>query len=335
MTLLFTDGFDAGDWQGKWGSGSSLQKTRSTTRFSSGLALQTNDSNNNPIYRTITASSKVFMGAAVIMLGYTGGDNNREIFQMLTASQRHLSAAVDSSGFITLQRNGTVIATSSVAMSTTVWKYVEMSATIHPSTGTCVIKVDGNIAINFTGNTSASGTADNIDKVAIVFGQSAFSRGVDSIDDLYVCNDSGSVNNGFLGDIRITTLMPTGTGSSTQFTPTGVANNWDNVNDVPYSAATYNSSSTAGQRDTYAMADATAGYTPLAVVSVVDALKSDAGASSIKPALKSGATVYYGATASLGVAVSSLVDIWQADPATSAAWTVSGINAAEFGAEVV
>jgi hypothetical protein len=153
------------------------------------------------------------------------------------------------------------------------------------------------------------------------------------IDDIYICNALGSVNNGFLGDVRVAPMLPSGAGSSTQWTPS-VGSNYDNVNDTG-TDSTYNSSSTSGQRDTYAVADATISGTVAGIIVNSRMKKSDTGAASAKVAIKSGSTVAYGATRTLSTTATNYIDVWERDPNTSASWTQSGINALEIGAEVV
>ena len=64
------------------------------------------------------------------------------------------------------------------------------------------------------------------------------------------------------------------------------------------------------------------------------ALKSDAGTASIKPARNIGGTVYYGASQALSTGTGWYGAAREINPATSAAWTVSDVNAVEGGAEV-
>jgi hypothetical protein len=131
-------------------------------------------------------------------------------------------------------------------------------------------------------------------------------------------------------------MLPTGAGSSTQLTPTGSANNWQNVNEVPFNNATYNASSTVGQRDTYALSDLAANTTTIyGTQSVAHMQKKDSGTATAKIALKSGASVYYDTTQSLGSTPTAYTQLRETDPATSAAWTVGNANNLEAGMEVV
>jgi hypothetical protein len=134
--------------------------------------------------------------------------------------------------------------------------------------------------------------------------------------------------------MRVYSLSPTGAGSSTQWTP-DTGSNYARVNEVPYSAANYVQSATTGQRDTYVMADLPGSVgIIMAVQNNMIAKRTDASAISVKPAIKSGASVYYGASAALTPNDTTVSDIRTTDPNTSAAWTAGGVNALEGGFEV-
>jgi hypothetical protein len=340
MALLFMDGFDVGDFALKWTSHGNVA-SNTTTRFSSGRSMNTPNSTSGSFFgsvmRYIPASSKIFLGVAFNPAALL--DGTKEIIALFgdSGTTEHLSLITKASGAIALYRgspSGTLLATSSAGQLIAAgWVYIEVSATIADSGGTCVVRVNGVEVINFTGGTKNAGTNSTIDAVQLAGYTLANTSNV-LWDDFYLCDDTGSVNNTFLGDVRVQTLLPTGAGASTQFTPS-VGSNWDNVNDAPYVSTTYNSSATVGNRDTYAMSDLLSGTgTVFGVQDNLLALKSDAGTASIKAAIKSGGTVYYDSTVSLGTALGATEAVREVDPATSAAWTVTNVNALEFGAEV-
>lgn len=340
MALLFIDGFEARDAPVKWSSavsyyggwGTGPQVGSITGRFGTGTALQIyNYAGQGMPYlnKMVTPSAKIIIGFGTSI---TGANFDFLVLFGDGGFTSHLTMNFNASGGIDVKRGATVIASTAASIITSnVWYHFEVSATISATVGTVTLRLNGATVLNFTGNTKNGGTVDLIDAVKL---QNPSSGPQFSFDDFYVCNDSGSTNNVFLGDVQVQTLMPSAAGTSTQFTPTGVANNWDNVNDIPYSAADYNTSSTVGQRDTYALADLVTGTgTVFGVQNTIIALKSDAGAASIKAAMKSGGTVYYDANQNLGASLSSTVAMHETDPATAAAWTPTNVNALEFGAE--
>jgi hypothetical protein len=329
MALLLMDGFDAGDSALKWFNGANLGSS-ATTRFGTGRSATIS---NFSAYRTFPAASQVFVGYAASISTVDTVIRNYITLYGDNATTAHLSIGYNASSVLLYRGapGGTLLASVATIFAANSWYAFEVSATIADAGGTCVVKVNGNTLINFTGDTKNAGTNTTIDAVMVGSngGYTAY------FDDLYVCDATGSAPyNTFLGDVRIYPLVPTGAGSSTQFTPSSGAN-YTTVDELPYSATDYVTSGTTGHRDTYAMTDlpATAG-TVYAVQNNVIAKRSDATAASLKPALKSGSTVYYGSTISLGPSDGILQDMYVADPATAVAWTSGGVNSVEAGFEV-
>lgn len=337
MALLFIDGFDVDDSPLKYPASSVTLLSNTYTRLNSGRSCQgvpTGGGGQTMLYKTFAAAPKIIVGFALSHDSFTSASENDLLYLLGdSGTTKHLTLTTTGTGVIKLYRgdsSGTLLGSYTSSIKGTTWSYLEMSATIDDVTGTGVVRQNGAVVISFAGDTKNAGTNTSIDKFIITANNSSYRF----IDDLYVCDGSGAANNDFLGDVRVQTLFPTAAGSSTQLTPS-VGANWDNVNDVPYDATTYNSSSTVGQRDTYIMGDLNAGTgTVFGVKDNMIAQKSDAGAASMKAALKSGATVYYDTTAVLGTAISSSSAIRETDPATSAAWTATNVNSIEFGAEV-
>jgi hypothetical protein len=357
MALLYIDGFDFQDAVMRWVvSGPTAEISYATaTRFGAGKAATLNTLSNTTtlsILRPFTPSSSVYIGAAV-QAGLEGDGNvnnpTGNLFGICSdgGTTGHIYIRRMATNAIALYRgdpnggqsgspSGTLIATSVAGVLDGNWHYVEVFASINATTGQVTVKVDGNAVITFTGNTKNGGTSTNIDAVRFRTGKYfASSNCIISIDDLYVCDATGGVNNTFLGDVRVQSMAPSGAGSSTQLTPTGAANNYANVNENPYNSATYNASSTVGQRDTYTLSDLAANTTSVfGVQSVAHMQKSDAGTANAKIALKSGAGVYYDATQSLGSSTAAYTQVRETDPATATAWTVGNANALEAGMEV-
>lgn len=332
MTLLFMDGFDVGDVALKWPVITQMVLS-TTTRFGTGRSLQTSGVTGAYVKTYFAASSMIFVGVAYKAAALVDGTNPVISLCGDSGVTAHLGVGLKATGALTVSRGGTLLATSAIGVYDTGWVYIEISATIATTGGTCIVHANGVEVINFTGNTKNGGTNTTIDALNL----SSWSTGGQAslFDDCYVCNDQGSANNDFLGDVRVQTLLPSGAGSSTQWTPS-TGSNYDAVNDAPYVSTTYNYDPVSGHRDTYAMSDLIAGTgTVFGVQGVILAQKSDAGSASIKAAIVSGGTVYYDADQNLGTSLIASHAIREVDPATSAAWDPTNVNALEFGAEVV
>jgi hypothetical protein len=354
------DGFDVADASLRWvRTGVDADFTyAAATRFNAGKAVTLSSVTfNSPasILHPITPSAAIYAGAAIKVgleldgnvsnptanlfgLYGDGGVTGHIYLRRLTSTNAIAVYRGDANSGTIGSPSGTQIAVSAAGVLDGNWHYVELYAVVHDTTGRVTVKVDGNMVVDYTGDTRNAGTSTNID--AIRFRTAIYSswspNSPISIDDLYVCNALGTSNNTFLGDVRVQTVLPSGAGSSTQLAPTGSANNWQNVSEVPYNNATYNASSTAGQIDLYTLGDLTAGTTGVyATQSVAHMQKSDAGTANVKVAIKSGATTYYDPTQSLGSTVTAYTAVRETNPATAAAWTVSEVNSVEAGVEVV
>lgn len=355
MALLYMDGFDVGDSSLRWATSGTIRMNYGMTpRLNGGMALQidagpSGGSNNvGGLFRAFPSSTQVYCGAALqVVLEAQSPSQLVAFFQLYgdSGTTSHLFLRRLANNTVALYRGspsgtvsspgGTLLAQSVAGVLDGYWHSVEISASISTTTGHVVVNVDGTKVIDFTGNTRNGGTVAALD--TIKFQVASYISSVSSmvIDDLYICNDTGTTNNTFLGDIRVQTMLPNAAGSSTQLTPTGSTNNWQNAGEVPYNDATYNTSAVVGQRDTYGLSDLVAGTDKVyAVQAVTHAQKSDAGAANMKVALKSGAGVYYGPVQPLGTTDTAYATVFETNPATTAAWTVTDSNGLEAGVEI-
>jgi hypothetical protein len=326
MALLFMDGFDVADASVKWAGSSGSD---ASTRFSSGRAVNINGSS---IKRIIPAAPQIFSGFAIKLAGYDSGNGSYVSFWGDNGATQHITVhnTVNGTQVRLGGSNGTILASYGVALTLSTWYYFEISLTIADAGGTCLVKINGTTVVNFTGDTKNGGTNTTVD--AISLGNTGYGG---SFDDLYVCDASGAAPyNTFLGDARVATLSPTGAGSSTQLTPDS-GSNYARVNEAPYSAVNYVSGATPGLRDTYTLSDLPAGTaTVFAIQHNVIAKRTSTGAIAVKPAIKSGASVYYGSPTPTITNDTTISDLRTTDPNTSAAWTVSAVNALESGLEI-
>jgi len=285
--------------------------------------------------QSITPTAELFVGFA----RSPSTANPARIIQILGDSQAtvHLEATIDATGTVRLYRGasdtGTLIATSAAGVwNTSAWGHFEMRAKIHDTTGVCQIRIGGTTTnvIDFSGDTKNAGTSTNIDGFRLVNMGGAYG----SLDDLHWNDALGSRNNTWTGDCRVAPMIPDGAGSQTEFAPS-TGTNYQNVDDVPPSATDYNGSAISGARDLYSLGNVAGAAGIAAVKTSTWAHKSDTGAKALKPALKIGSTVYYGATMTLTTSMALQIDMFENSPATSAAWTPTEVNSLEFGAEVV
>lgn len=228
----------------------------------------------------------------------------------------------------------TLLATSSSAIPLNTWCYIELKTFINDTTGTLELRVNGTTVATYTGDTKQSSSLNTARTIRLAGG--VYSNAYGYIDDLYVCDGTGTTNNDFLGDCRVDTLYPNGVGNSAQFTPTGSATNWENVDEIPPDEDTsYNASGTAGAIDSFAFTDATIlNASVFGVQANILARKDDAGTRTLRAVARVNGANYEGSDQSLGDTYLNQQQIWALNPATSVSWTEADINAAEFGYKV-
>jgi hypothetical protein len=330
MALLFVDGFDAGDFVAKgWSSVGGTITSSVSTRFGAGRSMQLN-TNGFIAKRSFTPSASIYVGAAM----YSGSTSD-PIFHTYTDTgvTSHIYLKSLGSALGLYHGNGTLIGQSAPnTWADRRWHYVEIYLVVADAGGRATMRINGATQVDFTGDTRNGGTSTNIDTIGF---RGRFNGDDAYFDDLYICDATGTTNNNFLGDIRVQTIVPTGAGTYTDLTPTGVANNWDNVNELPASVTDYNSSSTIGHKDSYVMSDvlATTGSV-FGIQTNIMAHKSDASAASIRSLVRVSGTDYNDATIGLGTGAATYSAIREQNPATSTAWTPSDVNSIEAGVEV-
>lgn len=229
---------------------------------------------------------------------------------------------------------GTLLATTPVTLS--IWYYLELKIIISSSIGSVLLKLNNTPVVNLT-NTNTQNTGNNTAN-GIQFGGSPTNRPTSNfdIDDLYVCDTTGTYNNDFLGEVKVSTLTPNGAGNYSQFTKSGsspAATNYQGVNEIPANDDTsYNSSNVPNQIDTFTFTDLS--DVPLFISAIqtnTQSRKDNTGTRSGNPLIRISGTDYL--LSSFNPITSYSIDnqIQEKNPATGLPWTLSDINALEAG----
>lgn len=339
MALRFIDGFDHYSipsqiplkYNSYNDSGGSSGITTMTGRRSGSTALLFRISSDF-VGLTFDPQSTWIIGFGLYMLSTETAELLR-----FTDSDGTIQAAVSigNDGTIRVHRgsysSGTLLATSSNSLPILTWNYIEVKLTIADSGGNFEVRVNESTWINFTGDTKQSSTLATAVRLQ-VWGRSSDN----AIDDLYVCDSTGSINNSFLGDVRVDTVRPIGVGNYSEFSKQGSASNWDNLDDTTIdSDSTYNYSNTVGQRDTLDCGNLPAITGSIFGVQVnMSARKDDAGGRTLRSLTRVSSTDYEGASQNVGTDYRVYRQVIEQNPNTTAAWTESEINTAEFGYKV-
>lgn len=277
----------------------------------------------------------IVMGAA--FLNGAGLGAVRQVFELREGATAHISVVQNASGAFEVRRgtsSGTVLGTTAATYTVGAYYFIEIKATIHDTTGSYELKIEGASVLTGTSvDTRNGGTSGVIDTVAL----SSFSNV--SWSDWYILDTTGSAPfNNFLGDVRVDGLQPNAAGDSTTWTRAGTntGNNWDQVNEnAPDSDTTRVESIVVGNVDLYHLTDLPAGVNPLAVHTLVHWSKTDVGARSARTKLKQNSVTVNGTTTALGAGYVGLVEGPYLTAPDGSAWSAAKVNALQIGIEDV
>lgn len=236
------------------------------------------------------------------------------------------------------------------------WYTIESGFKVRTVGGGAIVKLNGALVgeaggryLAYTGNTNLSqGSNYYVDSSVEQFthvrlsGKANLGPGEAWITDYYYCDDSNTSGDGltntFLNSWRLGLLLPNGVGASSGLAPSGDTPNWKCVDDTaPDDLATYVHGATATLEDSYQFEDIPGSPgTIYGLLANVRVSKDDATARTYSTRVKpSGSAASSIATRSAPSAFVNQQDPVELNPATSARFTPTVVNAAEFGVRIV
>lgn len=338
--LLFMDGFDhyaTADITKKWtsNSGGGLGIVGGAgRRGTSGFQVISSSSYVN---KTIPPTTSLIFGFS-IKLGSLPSTSTL-LLTLFDGSTQQCELRVNADGTLQVLRAANTLTNgaSTLALSTGVEYYIEWKVTIADSiaANSCKVRVNGVDWINVAaGQDTKAGTNATVNSVRL----GAFGTGIGTttFDDFYICDNSGSTNNDFLGDVRIDTLFPSGDGNYSQFTPSTGTTHYTLVDESTPNTTDYNDGASVGDRDSYAMGNlsALASSTVYGVQVNAAIVKDDAGSKSATTFVRSSSTNADGASVALSTSQAYVSQVFETDPNGSVAWTETTVNAMEAGVKV-
>jgi|SRR5687768_1007179 len=290
----------------------------------------------NPFGDTCRMTHPVSPALASLSWGFavkinSAGTSNRQLLYLKSGSGSTLQCTLwirGSDKKLVLTR-GSDIATNILAETTNslvnnTWHYFGMEFTRHASTGAVNLYLDGSLEDSATGLNS--GSAD-IDIVEI----ETFSTNAVLIDDYYVV--SGAT---WLGERKIETLYVTADTAQKDWTADTGTDNYARVDEPQMDGdSSYVFASTVGDEDLYTLGDLSTTPSTIDAVQVAFAgRKDDATSRTVAPVLVSGATTDVGTDKAMAAGYSVGIELYETDPATTAAWTAAAVNALNVGIRV-
>jgi len=246
-----------------------------------------------------------------------------------------INVQITSGGEIVVERRGSELGRSTTAgLSTETWYYIEIKIFLDNSAGTVDVKVDENSVLSLTSKDTLQGALADV--AAVRFYGTTDATYNFTYDDIYICDDAGSVNNNFLGVCMVSGIFPNSAGDETDFTPSA-GSNYECVDEVVSDDDTsYVESSTSTDRDLYNYESMPGSLGDILGVQINTTVReTDVNIFTLKQPCKSSTTVSAGSAEPVGSTTYTHRErILEQDPHTSAAWIEAGVNAAQFGVEV-
>lgn len=204
-------------------------------------------------------------------------------------------------------------------------RLIEARVKIHDTEGVVQVKVDGEMVIDFSGDTKP-GTDTQINMLKLGSSESSI-YGYAYFDD-FIVDDAD-----WIGNTKIQAILPNGAGSSTQWDPSA-GDNYACVDERPASDTDYVSTNTVGEIDLYAASNLSGSIGSVKCVQLQArcAYEGSPTPTHLQLGLRSGGANYFSADktppASFGQSVYAL---WDTNPADSEAWEEADVNALEIG----
>lgn len=344
MAVLFMDGFDtygdADHLDGRWtrGSTSTGRVDVDTTGGRNGggcLKITPNDAN-GWAYCTVAGSPTTIIIAAAIHHTTALGSQTPGLFQAQTSGGTAIFTVRRTGASLVEVREGsmtgTVRATSSSALSTSGYSYLEVKVVIHATTGSVTIYIDGAEVASET-NVDTEGASGGVGRIRLgneVSGMTCVVR----YDDFVVIDTAGDAPTDRVGDVSVNKRLPNADTSLIEWTPSTGVDNYATVDDPTSNEGDYNETSTDDATDLFeGAATGLSSGDILAVQIVTVARQPTPGARTLKHVIKSQGNL--DETAS-GISLSSSAyqsqaTIFSTDPATSAPWEIAAVDTLEFG----
>lgn len=354
MSNLLFDGFElftvAGSTYPRWpvylgGTAINPANNTSVTRTAGCQSMVLGNATSNGGRALNATPSHIFMGVAFIPAGSNVRGTAECNLSLYDGATAQIGWRNNGDGSISVYRGSTSAATLIGTTATGLvpfilgtptsadFKMIELEVVFATgATGSVKLRIGNVEVLNISSvQTANSGTAQCTHVVLRSSGTSSLSE---YYDDFYINDDSGSApHNTYYGEaFAVEKQVPNAVGNYTEWSRNTGSNNYQAVDDYFNSDTDYVNSNTLNQRDSYNSADlVTASGTIVGVEHNMVIRKDDIAPRAVTPLYRTGGSDYLGTEVSATGTYTLSLQRQILNPNTSAAWTVSEINALEHG----
>lgn len=333
MTVLYVDSFDhyTNLSQKGWYVDDASFVALSSTRARHGTQSLRLQAEHFAAWRWLPAG----YGAVGVGIGLNWDDYNEDpiqFVQLADGQTKQVELGIDSTGHLYVSRNGTtIVGPGATALAVDTWYYIEWAVTIHDTTGTVDVLLNGVSELSATGLDTKNSTNATVNRLKLGPGPAGTStQPFMYLDDLVVTDGA------LPGICTVAAFSPDSNGNSSSFTGSD-GNSTDNyalVDEATPNDADYVESTTAGHRDLYGFANVPTDAGVVGVQLVGRVSKTDSGSRSMKFTARRGATNYDGSALAVKDGFGAELQVWTDDPSTATTWNAAQLNGAEFGVKV-
>lgn len=266
---------------------------------------------------------------------YNDINRDYEIVAFYDGAQRGIGVtSIAATGELEVKLDGSLLGTTSgLGLLDNTWYWLELKVVTDNAAGEYEVRVGGVSVLSDSGLDTQGGSNAWSDKVSF---RAPTGGSAVQIDDIYICDGTGGVNDDFLGGVKVVGLSPDADDTANFGTSTPSANHFENVDENPSDDDTsYVEENTVNTTDLY-------DYEALSDTGEVFGLQinticreTDATLFSLITPIESNGTQDDGSSQPLtGVDYTNLHRVSEVDPDTNTAWTINGVDAAKFGIKV-
>lgn len=352
MAYLFADGFDNYgnsinlNGNSQWEAVANATAITTDSRFTppggtpGGCVLFTSGNPNNSMRKNLPVNAPSLVSGFGIKFTALPLSGSYDFHDYEDTGTVQVTLSVNSLGALQFYRGtsaGTAIGPPSangIIAAGNQWYGIATVVTFNGSTGSVAAYVNGNptpviTATNLNTISSANAYAN---QVSIGVKNTTAGAGTKA-DDFYCLDTTTATLNGWPGyDVRIITKLPSGAGFATNWTPNGLASNWQNAAVIPPNTTDYNANNVVGTKDYYAMTTAGLSIAPLFVLGRASLTRDDANTHTPSIFIRSNGSDSSGtATPALTSTYQYYDAIYPVNPITTIAWTATDADNAQMG----
>jgi hypothetical protein len=339
MAILWADSFD--DWTTSSGAAGEYDSfamgSISTTMGRRGGGCFYNSSNSgNYLQKQLPASYSELFASVAARITFISSSPSC-VMRFYSGATAQVSIRVNADGSISATRGtetGTVLGTSAPGLTTSeVYAHYQVRVVFSTTGGVIQVRLNGspNLVLDLAEQNTTGPSANAVRLTTAISFEGYF-------DDFVVNDTSGTVANGWLGDVRVDSYFPNANGDVSQMVGSdgNSVNNYQLVSPAAPVSANYTQSAVLGAEDLYGITDMV--HTPSAILGVLAtaaAKKDDAGARTMRLRARSGGSdAESAADFVLSTSRSRLATLFEIDPSTGLPWTRTALNAAQFGFKI-